>query len=283
MAKADQAAGLKQVRPSWEPLSATATQAGRTHQRLSIAITSGKGGVGKTQIAANLAIAIAQRGRKLLLLDADLGLAGLDLALGVTPQHNLAAVLEGRMTPEEIMVEGPCGMRLLPACPGRYEMANLSPKDRDALSNAIDQCAAAYDVLLTDTGAGINSNSVSFAASADEVVLVATPDPQSMRDAYAMCKVLTKRAGVETIRFVANQVTSEAQGAELHDTLRGLIRRFLPIELTFLGCVPRDELVRQGAASGTPFLLRAPESFAARALQSIAQRLLTLGAQSAAC
>ncbi|HEX6246217.1 MAG TPA: AAA family ATPase, partial [Polyangiales bacterium] len=237
MAKVDQAASLRQARPSWEPLGPTQDKS--PLPRLSIAVTSGKGGVGKTQISANLAIALAQRGRKLLLLDADLGLAGLDLVLGVTPQHNLNDVLEGKLKAEEAVCEGPCGIRLLPACPGRYEMANLSPRDRDRLSNAIDECAAAYDVLLTDTGAGINSNSVSFAASADEVLLVATPDPQSMRDAYAMVKVLTKRAGVETIRFVANQVNSEAQGAELHDTLRGLIRRFLPTELSYLGCVPR--------------------------------------------
>jgi flagellar biosynthesis protein FlhG len=248
---------------------------------MSIAVTSGKGGVGKTQISANLAIALAQRGRKLLLLDADLGLAGLDLVLGVTPAHNLNDVLEGRMKAEDAVCEGPCGIRLLPACPGRYEMANLSPRERDLLSNAIDECASSYDVLLTDTGAGINSNSVSFAASADEVLLVATPDPQSMRDAYAMVKVLTKRAGVETIRFVANQVNSEAQGAELHDTLRGLIRRFLPTELTYLGCVPRDEQVRQGVVQGIPFVLRSPDSGAARALQAIAQRVLALDSAKA--
>lgn len=277
MAKVDQAASLRTSRPSWEPLK-SGTERAQT-KRLSLAITSGKGGVGKTQISANLAVALAQRGHKLLLLDADLGLAGLDLALGVTPQHTLNEVLEGRLTAEQIATEGPCGIRLLPACPGRYEMANLSPRDRDILSNAVDQAAAAYDILLTDTGAGINSNSVSFAASADEVILVATPDPTSMRDAYAMAKVLSKRAGVETIRFVANQVSSEAQGAELHDTLRNLIRRFLPIELTFLGCVPRDEIVRQSVAAGIPFVLRAPESHAARAVQAIAGRLLALVAQ----
>lgn len=283
MAKVDQAASLRKAEPSWKPLGAAAEK-GQTQPRLSIAVTSGKGGVGKTQISANLAVAIAQRGKKLLLLDADLGLAGLDLALGVTPEHTLNEVLEGRLKADEVLAEGPLGIRLLPACPGRYEMANLAPHDRDLLSNAIDECAAAYDVLLTDTGAGINSNSVSFAASADEVVLVATPDPTSMRDAYAMAKVLTKRAGVETIRFVANQVTSESQGAELHDTLRGLIRRFLPTELTYLGCVPRDDLVRQAVASGMPFLLRSPESHAARALQSIAQRLLALAsARETAC
>lgn len=281
MVKADQAAGLRHDAPSHQAPRIAASRG--LSPRLSIAVTSGKGGVGKTQLAANLALALAQRGLKVLLLDADLGLAGLDLALGVTPEHTLSEVLEGKLTPEQIIVEGPCGLRLLPACPGRYEMANLSPGERDMLTNAIDECAASYDVLLTDTGAGINSNSVSFASSADEVLLVATPDPTSMRDAYAMAKVLAKRAGVETIRFVANQVQSEAQAAEQHDTLRGLIRRFLPIELTYLGCIPRDEVVRQGAANGSPFLLKAPDGQAARAIQTVAQRLIALGASRVAC
>lgn len=281
MGKADQAAGLRHNTPSFNAPKLTASRG--LSPRLSIAVTSGKGGVGKTQLSANLALALAQRGLKVLLLDADLGLAGLDLALGVTPTHTLSDVLEGKCTPEEIIVEGPCGLRLLPACPGRYEMANLSPSERDMLTNAIDECAESYDVLLTDTGAGINSNSVSFAAGADEVILVATPDPTSMRDAYAMAKVLAKRAGVETLRFVANQVNSEAQAAEQHDTLRGLIRRFLPVDLAYLGCIPRDELVRQGAASGSPFLLKSPEAHAARAIQAIAQRLIALSASRVAC
>jgi flagellar biosynthesis protein FlhG len=281
MTKADQAAGLRLARESWnaEPRVVPSS----TRAPLSFAITSGKGGVGKTQIAANLAVCFARRGHKLLLLDADLGLAGLDLALGVTPVHTLNAVLEGEKQPEEITVEGPCGVRLLPACPGRYEMANLSPNERDALTNAIDACAAHYSVVLTDTGAGINSNSVSFAAGADEVILVVTPDPTSIRDAYAMAKVLTKRAGVETLRLIANKVGSVSQGAEVHATLRGLVRRFLPTELTYLGCVPRDDAMRQCGAMGTPIVLRSPESIAARSIQAIAQRLLSLPSAEVAC
>jgi flagellar biosynthesis protein FlhG len=275
MLKGDQAAGLRQNAPSWESAPRVVAARGQS-PRLSLAITSGKGGVGKTQLAANLGVAFAQRGLRTLMMDADLGLAGLDLALGVKPEYTLQDVLEGKRKPEEIVIEGPCGLRLLAACPGRYEMANLAPGERDGLTNAIDECAQSYDILLTDTGAGINSSSVSFAASADEVILVATPDPQSMRDAYAMVKVLAKRGGVETIRFVANQVNSESQAAELHDTLRGLIRRFLTTDLTYLGCVPRDEVVRMGAASGSPFLLKSPDGVAARAIQSIAQRLLAL-------
>jgi flagellar biosynthesis protein FlhG len=280
MLKGDQAAGLRQNAPSWDTTRVAVSR--RTSPRLSLAITSGKGGVGKTQLAANLGVALAQRGLRTLMLDADLGLAGLDLALGVKPEFTLQDVLEGKRKPEEIVIEGPCGLRLLAACPGRYEMANIGPGERDALTNAIDECAENYDVLLTDTGAGINSSSVSFASSADEVILVATPDPQSMRDAYAMVKVLAKRAGVETIRFVANQVNSEAQAAELHDTLRGLIRRFLTTDLTYLGCVPRDEQVRLGAAAGSPFLLRSPDGVAARAIHTIAQRLLALEPSRAA-
>ncbi|MET0339395.1 MAG: P-loop NTPase [Polyangiales bacterium] len=281
MVKADQAAGLRKSQPNFHPPKAAGSRV--SAPKLSIAVTSGKGGVGKTQLAANLAVALAQRGLKTLLLDADLGLAGLDLALGITPAHTLNEVLDGKLKPEDIVCEGPCGLRLLPACPGRYEMANLAPSERDLLTNAIDHCAASYDVLLTDTGAGINSNSVSFAAGADEVLLIATPDPTSMRDAYAMAKVLAKRAGLETIRFVANQVSGEAQGAEQHATLSGLIRRFLPIELTYLGCIPRDELVRQGAASGSPFILRAPDSKPARAIQAIAQRLVALNPERDLC
>lgn len=239
----------------------------------SLAVTSGKGGVGKTQIAANIAVAMAKTGMRVLLLDADLGLASLDLALGLKPENDLLQVINGECDIEEIMVEGPAGVQLLPACPGRYEMANLGPRERATLANAVAKVADQFHILIIDTGAGINSNAVEFASSADEVLLVSTPDPTSLRDAYAMAKVLHKRTGVERIQLVANQVASEQEGIELHNRIDSIVKRFLDLDLAYLGCVPRDESVRQAVAAGEPFVLRSPRSIATRAMEGIVRRL----------
>ncbi|MBI2896004.1 MAG: MinD/ParA family protein [Deltaproteobacteria bacterium] len=238
-----------------------------------IAVTSGKGGVGKTQIAANLAVGLAQKGLKVVLLDADLGLASLDLALGLKPQFDLRSVLDGEKNIDEILLEGPAGVHLVPACPGRYEMANLNGTERAALANAVDEVAKKFDVLVIDTGAGIGGNAVTFASAADDVLLVTTPDPTAVRDAYAMAKVLNRRSGLERIHLVSNQVASEAEGLELHSRLDAIVRRFLTLELGYLGCIPRDESVRQACAAGEPFVLRSPSSVAARATEGLVRRL----------
>jgi flagellar biosynthesis protein FlhG len=238
-----------------------------------IAVTSGKGGVGKTQVSANVGVALAQRGLKVLLMDADLGLASLDLALGLQPDRDLRAVINGECKIEEILMEGPAGVKLIPACPGRYEMANLGAKDRNTLMNAIDGIAEGFDVLIVDTGAGIGSNAVDFASSADEVLLVVTPDPTSLRDAYAMAKVLHRRSGVDRIQLVANQVESDSEGAVIHDRINGIIKRFLSLELCYLGCIPSDPGVREGVSAGEPFVIRSPRSLATRAVEGLVRRL----------
>lgn len=238
-----------------------------------IAVTSGKGGVGKTQLSANLAISLARRGLAVGLFDADLGLASLDLALGVRPEADLRDVLSGERSIDEILIEGPANVRLVPACPGRYEMANLDARSRHQLREALDEIAERFDVLIVDTGAGIGSNAVAFAAWADEILLVATPDPTSLRDAYAMAKVLNRRKGVDRIRLVANQVWSEAEGAELHDRIDSIVRRFLTLDLSYLGCIPRDDVVGDAVLAGEPYVLSAPDSAAARAVTSLARRL----------
>lgn len=271
-AQQDQAQGLRAARGDADVIPFRRRTKSQTETR-TLAVTSGKGGVGKTQMAANLAVCMARLGLSVVILDADLGLASLDLALGLRPEHDLRSVITGERTMQEILVEGPAGIQLMPACPGRYDMANLSPTERRRLTAAVEEVAAGYDVLLIDTGAGIGSNAVSFASSADEVLLVATPDPTSLRDAYAMAKVLHKRSGVDRIRFIANQVSSDVEGAELHDRLNQIVRRFLTLDLDYLGAVPRDEHVGLACTSGEPFVLQAPKAPASRATQALARRL----------
>jgi flagellar biosynthesis protein FlhG len=268
----DQADGLRVARdsraPQLRPLRSTIDTA------RSIAVTSGKGGVGKTQLSANLALALGKRGQKVLLLDADLGLASLDLALGIHPHADLLSVVRGERNIDDILVEAAHGVQLVPACPGRYEMANLGTAEREKLRAVIEDLARRFDVLVIDTGAGIGANSVGFASLASEVLLVTTPDPTSLRDAYAMAKVLNKRAGVDSIALVANQVPSEAGGLEVYERLLGIAQRFLSLELRYLGCIPKDETVARAVASGHPYVIGAPHSKAARALESLVERLM---------
>lgn len=278
---ADQAAGLRARRDS----SSVVPLRRRMFQgpAWTLAVTSGKGGVGKTQIAANIGVALAARGLQVLMLDADLGLASLDLALGLQPKADLRAVVEGRAEVEDVAVQGPMGLRLLPACPGRYDMANLAPAERSRLIQAVHRAAEDYDVLLIDTGAGIGSNSVYFASAADEILLVTTPDPTALRDAYAMAKVLHRRASVDRIKLVANQVRSALEGAELHTRIDAIVTRFLALELEFLGSVPWDKEVVKGARAGRPHVLAAPEAEASRAVRGLAARLREQRRMEVAC
>ncbi len=238
-----------------------------------LGVTSGKGGVGKTQVSANLGVALAAMGAKVLMLDADLGLASLDIALGLKPQHDLTSVVAGQCTMEEIAISGPKGVTLIPACPGRYDMANLSNEERSKLIDDLLDMAASYDILIIDTGAGIGSNAVSFASLAHDILLVTTPDPTSIRDAYAMAKTLHRRAGTQQIRFVANQVNGEEHGAQIHETVDQIVKQFLELDLSYLGCIPKDREVQRAVSQGVPFVLLEPTSRAARAAQAIARRL----------
>jgi flagellar biosynthesis protein FlhG len=238
-----------------------------------IAVTSGKGGVGKTQISANLAVSLARQGARVLLLDADLGLASLDLVFGVRPRADLLSVMRGERLAKDILIEAAPGVQLLPACPGRYEMANLSAPDRDRLMNMVQEVASGFDAWIIDTGAGIGSNSVAFAEVADEIVLVVTPDPTSLRDAYAMAKVLHRRSSIDRIQLVANQVEHHNQGLEVYQRLNGVVRNFLALDLNYLGAIPKDPAIPSAIASGHPCVLGAPNSPAARAMETLAKSL----------
>lgn len=239
----------------------------------SIAVTSGKGGVGKTQLSANIASCLAARGKKVLVVDADLGLASLDLAFGVVPEHDLRDYLNGPRKVEEIILNCQPGIDLLPACPGRYQMANLDLRDRTRLINGIRSIAINYDCVVMDTGAGIGSNAVSFASLANEIVLVVTPDPASLRDAYAMAKVLHRRKGIDRIQVISNKVDSELEGIKLYEKIDRIATQFLSLELEYLGSIPRDSVVSWSNVKGEPFVQNAPRSRVAIALQSVVGRL----------
>ncbi len=243
----------------------------------SIAVTSGKGGVGKSQIAASLAVLFGRMGARVLCIDADLGLASLDLMLGLAPTADLRDVLSGAHKVEDVLLQGPAGVSLLPACPGGYEIANLSDVERVALRRALAPIAGRFDVVVVDTGAGIGSNAVSFAASGEEVILVITPDPTSMRDAYAMAKSLWRRHGVRRVEVVMNQVASEDEGRRLWATFDELCGRFLDIEVGLLGSIPRDPQVPMAVARGVPVPIAQPGSPAALAISGIVRRLVARG------
>lgn len=238
-----------------------------------IAITSGKGGVGKSTVVSNIAVAIAQQGARVLCLDGDLGLANLDQMLGVVPRYTLQDVIESTHTIDEILTVGPSKVHLLPGCSGRYDMANLTDDQRLGLFSAVDTLEERFDVLLVDTGAGIGSNAVSFAAGAQDVVIVTTPEPTSIRDAFAMIKVLGSRCRVDTVRLLPNQVTGAAEAASVHQKLQDLAARFFDMKVELIGHVVSDGAATKAIRAGQPLVVYYPRSPASRCLSAVARRL----------
>ena len=200
-----------------------------------IAVTSGKGGVGKTNVTANLALALARRGRRVLVLDADLGLGNVD-------------VLRGDRRLADILVEGPGGIRILPACSGLQELTALREDQRLALRDELDEAAGEADVLLIDTGAGISANVLFFAGLAGDILVVASPEPTAMADAYALMKVLSRREVGRRFRLLVNLAASPREGLEVHRRLGLVADRFLDIAIEYVGAVPADDHVRLAVA-----------------------------------
>ena len=238
-----------------------------------IALTSGKGGVGKTSIAASLAISLSRAGARVLALDGDLGKANLDIVMGVLPGRSLMDALAGHCPIEDVLVSGPEGVTILPTCSGRYDLANLSDEERYGLFSAVDRLEDRFDVLLIDTAAGITSNAVSFAAAARDVVIVATPEPTSVADAYAMIKILSRRFQVPRVHVLANMVASPREGELLFRRLAHLTGKFLDVGIDYLGFVYRDSSVLASLSRGQPFSLANPECPASRCVAAIAAKI----------
>ena len=234
-----------------------------------VAVTSGKGGVGKTNIACNLAVLAARGGRKVLLLDADLGLANADIVLGVAPHHHLGHLLDSSVPLDEVMAEGPHGLRIIGASTGVQELTRLDDAQKLRLVEALEAIEDRFDLVIIDCGAGIGDNVLFFAGAAQEAVLVVSPEPTSLTDAYAAVKVLSQQADVDSFAVVVNPVPTEAHGREVFSKLTRVTERFLQARVRFGGWVPRDENLQRALMAQRPVVELFPRSPASRALGTL--------------
>ncbi|WP_188151644.1 MinD/ParA family protein [Teredinibacter waterburyi] len=238
-----------------------------------IAVTGGKGGVGKTNMSVNLSIALAEMQRRVILMDADLGLANVDVLLGLQAKHTLADVLDGSMSLREVMLNGPGGIKIVPASSGVQQMTQLSPQEHASLINAFSEVSDQLDILMIDTAAGISDTVISFVQAAQEAIIVVCDEPSSITDAYALIKLLNAEHGVFRFRVIANMTRSTQEGINLFNKLNSVCDRFLDASLQYLGHVPFDENVRKAVQKRQPLMTFAPRSKAALSIRAMAQKI----------
>ncbi len=249
----------------------------------SVAVCSGKGGVGKSNVAVNLAVLLARLGKRTVLLDADLGLANDDILLGLRPKHHLYHFMCGQKSMDEILVEGPCGMRLLPGGSGISELANLREMERRQLLEGLAGLARIAEIVLVDTSAGLSRNVVHFALAADDAVVVATPEPTSMLDAFGMVKALVRAGRNANVFVTVNRARTAEEAGATFDRLRRTAMRFLSVPLLDGGYVLEDPAVTDAVRAQRPFVLERPGSPAARSLETALARIFGLTGEPRPC
>lgn len=240
-----------------------------------IAITSGKGGVGKTNITANLAYALDKLNRKVMILDADMGLANIDIVLGLAPKYNLFHLLRGEKTIEEILIRGPGRILILPASSGVAEMADLSSGFKLALIDELNALQERPDFLLIDTAAGITGNVTYFNMAAKEIIVIATPEPASLTDAYALMKVMYQNYSRKRFRIIINMVKNVGEAKDVFKRLQKVTDHFLSVHVDFLGYILVDDNFKEAVRRQRALMQIFPHSPASRCLQEIAERICT--------
>jgi len=238
-----------------------------------LAVASGKGGVGKTNVAVNLAARLGTMGRRVLLMDADLGLANADVLANVQTDANLAHVIAGRRSLEQVLREGPGGFTLLPGASGLAQMAALSEFERARVLQMMRQINADYDLVLVDTGAGISPNVLSFLLAADETLVVTTPEPTSITDAYALIKAVSRRRENAKISLLVNMVRDRIEARQVFDRINAVTRRFIGLSLQDAGYLVTDGRVGAAVRQRTPFVLMDPECAASMCITRLAHKL----------
>jgi len=260
----DQAAGLRRMVQRKTPLARV------------IAVTSGKGGVGKSNITANLGVSMAQLGARPAILDGDLGLANVSILFGMNPPHDLRDVLSGRRKLSEIAIPGPEGVLLFAGGSGLYDIANPAAEQLDHLLVSLSELERLCDVLLVDTGAGLSESVIRLVLSAADVLLVTTPEPPAVADAYGMVKVIAQRSPETRVHVVMNMVRRAGDGQRAFEGLHQAAAHFLGFDLQFLGEAPFDSALAQAGVEQTPVALAYPHTAASRALGRLARALLGL-------
>lgn len=235
-----------------------------------IAVTGGKGGTGKTSIAVNLATAFAQAGRQAMLLDGDLGLANVDVLLGLTPRYTLEHVLTGERRLEEVILQTASNVRVIPAASGVARMAALAPTEQAAIIQAFSTLPGALDVLVVDTAAGIHESVLQFCQAAQQVLLVLRDEPTSLTDCYALIKLLSRNHGVRHFRVVTNMTRNYGEGQSVFQRLQRVSDRYLDVVLEMVGDIPEDRFVKQAVQQQRPLMEAFPASAAARAFKHLA-------------
>jgi flagellar biosynthesis protein FlhG len=259
----DQAAGLRRLRPL-KPVQV-------------VAVSSGKGGVGKTSVSVNLSMAMAMSGKKVVLLDGDLGLANVDVMLGLQPSYNMANVLAGECTLDETLIETAHGLCVVPASSGKRHMAELSPLQHAGIVQAFSELRRPLDVLVVDTAAGIADSVITLSQASQQLIVVVTQDPSSITDAYALIKVLNKGHGVNRVQILANMVANEAEAHEIFQSLRRVAERFLDVTLSYIGSVPHDEWLRRAVRRQRAVVDVYPNCPSSAAFQTLAKKVLGWG------
>jgi len=240
-----------------------------------IAVSGGKGGVGKTNVSLNTAIALGQQGKRVLVLDADLGLANVDVMLGLRVKRNLSHVLSGECELDDIIITGPSNIKIIPATSGSQSMVDLTPAEHAGLIRAFSEMQTKFDVLIVDTAAGISDMVLSFTRAAQDVMLVVCDEPTSITDCYALMKLLNRDHGVFKFKVVANMVRTPKEGQQLFAKLTKVTDRFLDVALELVAVVPFDENIRKSVRKQQAIVEAFPDSPAAKAFKGLASKIIT--------